>query len=192
MNIKNEKQIKRIAGGFEKHFRHFGYKKTVVDEVAAELGVSKKTIYHYFLSKEEIFTYIIREKANARRAKVEKAIASLSSPMEKLQTMTRINFHEFRKLRKKRVEVLKETPQQNIAAGVFRKTFFSLLTEIIHEGIAMGDFETCDTEMTARFIQAMVQETMEDIYHDADARPEEHLMCAMEKILQKPCDKTMH
>ncbi len=182
--------MNRIAGGFEKHFRHFGYKKTLVDEVAAEMGVSKKTIYQCFGSKEEIFSYIIREKARARRAKVEKAIAPLSSPMEKLEMMTRINLEEFRKLRRKRIRVIKESAQQNLAAGIFRQTFFSLLRDIINEGVEQGEFECCNTEKTGRFIQAMVQEAMEDIRHDADAQPDDDLICAIVKILSNPYNKT--
>ena len=35
-------------------FRHYGYKKTTVSEIAADLRISKKTLYAVYPSKEEI------------------------------------------------------------------------------------------------------------------------------------------
>ena len=49
----------QIADVFKKYFHHYGFKKTSVDEVAAELHISKKTIYSYFESKEAIFAELI-------------------------------------------------------------------------------------------------------------------------------------
>ena len=52
-------QKEEIATSFQKHFEHFGYKKTSVDDIARELKISKKTIYQHFNTKEEIFYYIV-------------------------------------------------------------------------------------------------------------------------------------
>ena len=35
-------------------FHQFGFKKVSMDEIAAKAGVTKKTIYMYFSSKEEL------------------------------------------------------------------------------------------------------------------------------------------
>lgn len=37
-------------------FKHYGYKKTSVDEIAGKLHISKKTIYELFSSKEELLS----------------------------------------------------------------------------------------------------------------------------------------
>ena len=42
-------------------FHQFGFKKVSMDEIAAKAGVTKKTIYMYFSSKEELLKYFIQE-----------------------------------------------------------------------------------------------------------------------------------
>src|SRR4030042_2050538 len=41
-------------------FRRFGYSKTTMEEIAADAGISKGTIYIYFRNKEDIFIELIR------------------------------------------------------------------------------------------------------------------------------------
>jgi AcrR family transcriptional regulator len=42
-------------------FHKYGFKKVSMDEIANEAGVTKKTIYMYFSSKEELLKYFILE-----------------------------------------------------------------------------------------------------------------------------------
>ncbi|MGD9101586.1 MAG: TetR/AcrR family transcriptional regulator, partial [Anaerolineae bacterium] len=57
----------QIADAFQKHFNHFGYKKTSVGDIARELKISKKTIYQHFSTKEEIFYYVVSRIARQYR-----------------------------------------------------------------------------------------------------------------------------
>lgn len=50
----------RIIQAAQKEFMQFGYTKVTVDEVAKVAGVSKKTIYQYFNSKEDIFWEVMK------------------------------------------------------------------------------------------------------------------------------------
>ena len=55
-----EKEIKeRILKQAEQLFLQFGYSKVTMDEIAANLGMSKKTLYKFFPSKEELVREII-------------------------------------------------------------------------------------------------------------------------------------
>ena len=53
-----EEQIIEAA---RKLFYQFGFKKVSMDEIAKEANVTKKTIYMYFGSKEELLKYFIEE-----------------------------------------------------------------------------------------------------------------------------------
>lgn len=178
-------QRERIAQAFENHFRHFGFKKTTVDDVAEEMSISKKTIYKYFRSKNEIFYYVISRKALTRRQMIESKISDMGSAWEKMETMIRINFQEFRKVHKKRMGHLDEQFRADIAAGAFRETFLNLVLDIIYEGKENGEFEVCDEEMTVAFIQAMIIEAVRIIRNDDKSAPEDILICNIRKILQK-------
>lgn len=61
MNI--EKPItskEKITQAAQREFMQFGYTKIIVDEIAKAAGVSKKTIYQYFNSKEDIFWEVMQ------------------------------------------------------------------------------------------------------------------------------------
>lgn len=42
-------------------FNKYGFKKVTMDEIAKQAGVTKRTVYAYFKSKEELFQCIINE-----------------------------------------------------------------------------------------------------------------------------------
>lgn len=57
-----EKEIReRILKKAEEMFVQFGYSKVTMDEVAAQLGMSKKTLYKFFPSKEHLIRSVIFE-----------------------------------------------------------------------------------------------------------------------------------
>ncbi len=49
----------RITQAAMEHFVKFGYSKATMDEIAESLGMSKKTLYQYFASKQELLQAII-------------------------------------------------------------------------------------------------------------------------------------
>lgn len=179
------KQVLRIAGAFEKSFRHYGFKKTTVDEVAAELGVSKKTIYQHFRSKEDIFRFIISRKANHRLEVVENEVENIETAWEKLETMITINLSEFRKIHSKKKRTTDNVLQSEMASRIFKKAFFGLLKKIVEEGIRKGEFEVCDTDTTVKYIQALISESMFWIVEDIQAQPDDKLICIVKRILSK-------
>ena len=66
--ILKEEQIIEVA---RELFHKFGFKKVSMDEIAREAGVTKKTIYRYFDSKEALLEYFIQEELQNMKAIVE-------------------------------------------------------------------------------------------------------------------------
>lgn len=62
---------KQIVDAARKLFYKFGFKKVSMDEIAREAGVTKKTVYTYFSSKEELFKYFIQEELDNMKKIVE-------------------------------------------------------------------------------------------------------------------------
>jgi AcrR family transcriptional regulator len=52
----------RIVGGARRHFLAHGFRTVTMDDVAVELGMSKKTLYAHFSSKIELVKAVIRDK----------------------------------------------------------------------------------------------------------------------------------
>lgn len=49
-----QENIERILEAAERLFRHYGYNKTTVADIARELGMSPANVYRFFASKEQI------------------------------------------------------------------------------------------------------------------------------------------
>src|SRR6187551_3710734 len=54
----------RIVQGAHKHFLSHGFRGVTMDDLAEELGMSKKTLYAHFRSKLELVGAVLRDKAD--------------------------------------------------------------------------------------------------------------------------------
>ena len=66
MNGNGQQDIKRdrILEAAYKRFLHYGYSKTTMNDVAADLSMSKALLYYYFCDKSEVYTAVMRKLAN--------------------------------------------------------------------------------------------------------------------------------
>jgi len=68
----------RIINAARNHFFAFGFRTVTMDDIAAELAMSKKTLYSHFRSKAELLQAAVIDKHQAIEADLER-IASQSS-----------------------------------------------------------------------------------------------------------------
>jgi TetR/AcrR family transcriptional repressor of mexJK operon len=70
-----------------------GYERTSVDAIAAEAGVSKRTVYNHYSDKEQLFTSVVhdayREQIGRFRRIRDAGLADLSDPESALITFAR-------------------------------------------------------------------------------------------------------
>ncbi|HTY09374.1 MAG TPA: TetR/AcrR family transcriptional regulator [Candidatus Edwardsbacteria bacterium] len=64
----------RIVQASSALFFSRGFAKVTVDEIAGQLGISKKTLYQHFASKDELLKAVVRGMINAVAAEVEALI----------------------------------------------------------------------------------------------------------------------
>jgi AcrR family transcriptional regulator len=87
MESEKRGQILSLA---KKRFERFGYNKTTVDEIANDAGVSKRTLYQEFESKEKILQELFMFEALSVRRAILNQIKRITDPSEKLQTYLRL------------------------------------------------------------------------------------------------------
>ncbi len=71
-------------------FAERGFKKVSIDELAAELGISKKTVYKLFPSKEEILREVVLCRMNELVGMFEKIQALKESSVNKIEAISGI------------------------------------------------------------------------------------------------------
>lgn len=74
----------------KKRFERFGFNKTTVEEIAGDAGISKRTLYQEFESKEKILEELFMFEALSVRTAILNQIKKITEPSEKLQTYIRL------------------------------------------------------------------------------------------------------
>ena len=127
-----EEQIIQTA---RKLFHQFGFKKVSMDEIAKEAGVTKKTIYSYFSSKEELLKYFIVEEIKNMKAIIEE--------VEKKD----IDF--FEKINQSIYKLLKYKKERNFLNIIAREA------EVLKNPVVIENLELIDEQ-----IQAYIKEKL--------------------------------
>ena len=73
-----------------RRFADFGFKKVTIDEIAAELGISKKTVYKFFSSKEELLREVVLLRMKLLLEAFEKIQSMKESSVDKIQAISEI------------------------------------------------------------------------------------------------------
>ena len=135
-------QIVDAAG---EHFRHYGYEKTTVSDLAKAIGFSKAYIYKFFDSKQAIGEAICAKTLSGVIATVEEAVAGASTPTEKFRRLfkflvsTHVTlFFSERKLFEVAAYAAGERwPSTRVYCDRIRE----IVRDIIREGRESGEFE---------------------------------------------------
>ena len=77
MSDRNKRDEKRdaIIQGAHAQFRIFGYRKTSMEDIARELGISRASLYSYFDNKDEIFRSVSLHLHEEALTAAEKSLA---------------------------------------------------------------------------------------------------------------------
>src|SRR5450432_1312072 len=76
-------------------FARQGYSDTVVDDIAAEAGIAKGTLYLYFPSKEQIYLAALLEDARKLDRLTRESMAAAATWHDKLRAYMEVKLHYF-------------------------------------------------------------------------------------------------
>src|SRR6478609_6220160 len=80
-------QTDRIIQGGEDLFLQAGIKSVTMDDIAKHLGMSKKTIYHFFSDKNDLVIALIRKKLQEDEDQINAIINSSANVIEEMINM---------------------------------------------------------------------------------------------------------
>lgn len=157
-----DERASRILDAARSRFERFGVKKTTMDEICRDVGISKKTLYEYFRTKQDLFiSTFIREALKSRDLAI-KYLSDIDDPLDQIRGVFRfaVNyqwresfmitvlkdedglFHLF----------LKDKYRLQVEEGVL-----SLIEGILQRGIDRGVFRPMDTHAVAYFLFKLFQ-----------------------------------
>ncbi len=151
-------QEKIIQHTEEKFFRD-GFYKTTMDEIASELRISKKTIYKYFPSKDDLVKAITRYFMNRMKKTVLPALNSDKNAIEKLGDLIKILTKTSEKISANRLEELKiHYPSIWNEIDRFRaEMMFGNISKVIDQGKKEGHFIDLPTNIIITVLVASVR-----------------------------------
>jgi AcrR family transcriptional regulator len=150
----------RILEEAVKLFYERGFTGTTLDDIAAELGVTKPFIYTHFRSKTDLLAALCKptielsleavarasELPGSPTARLHRAIVDFTQVVLSRQANIAIYFREEKNL----------APDALAGINALRKKFDRVLSNLLTEGVAVGEFDIGDVNLTALAIGGMI------------------------------------
>ncbi len=121
-----------------KLFAEKGYDATSIEEITANVGVAKGTLYYHFSSKEEIFGFLIEEGVKLLKNSIEIKTEKLENALDKIRAIVLIEIKVLVKYEDFMTIVLREIWGSGERSNLCKKHVFEyiqMIEEIVEEGI---------------------------------------------------------
>jgi len=154
-------QRPRILEKSARLFAQKGFEDTSINDIADEVDISKATIYHYFKSKDEIYTEIILDTLERLVEFSKGAINPADPPNRKVDSFMRAHARFFEENFWAFTAMLIgfggiRQASQRTRAIELRDQYEGTLRGIVREGIKAGEFRNVDPALAARAILSML------------------------------------
>ena len=151
---------KKILDAAEHRLWHYGFKKTTIDEIAADAGVGKGTVYLYFESKEDIALAIVTHFKLASLDEMRKiALETDAEPLDKLKLLLShpliMAYQRCLQSPAAQEIVLAVRPQIQERLWPYQEQEISLIATVIQDGNKQGIFSVADPLLTAKTLKTM-------------------------------------
>jgi AcrR family transcriptional regulator len=150
----------RILEEAVKLFYQRGFTGTTLDDIAAELGVTKPFIYTHFRSKTDLLAALCMPTIELSLEAVSRAAKGTGSPTERLYCAV-VDFTQVVLSRQANIAIYFRE-EKNLSPGALgeinalRKKFDRVLSKLLAEGAAAGEFDVKDVSLAALAIGGMI------------------------------------
>ncbi len=149
-----------ILNAAQTRFAQYGPGKVTMDEIAADIGMGKASLYYYFQTKEKLFEEVVRQEKNQffddMHAMMEKKVSS--SDMLRRYASKRIE--HFRNLANLRALVSQQHGDLKACSLELYKEFQKEEVKVLHEilllGKKRGEFGITNLQQSAEAIMQML------------------------------------
>jgi TetR/AcrR family transcriptional regulator, cholesterol catabolism regulator len=149
---KARERRREILMGAARAFAHGGYDATNMDQIAHECGLAKGHIYHYFRSKEEIFTEIRIDAVNRLIERLTAITASAPKDPElalrkAISAVIARIFDESESYERELVDPVSLSAENRKRIRTLGRRYEQMFANIVRKGIAQGIFVSGDPKL---------------------------------------------
>lgn len=164
------------------HFLDGGFEKTTVEAIAADMNMTKRTIYARYSSKDELFRAALRRCIETRAVPQEKIEATRTDDL--VQTLTNIAMQRISLLADEQglklqrlieIESFRFPEIFHIAYGLHSGPTMRFIRRLLDEETAAGRLEISDTELATTIFMGMVVGGPARFITSGNALPEDEL-----------------
>ena len=142
-------------------FSRFGFKKTTVDEIADWAGISKRTMYEVFNSKEEILAELVMFEALTFRRHCKKEIKNLADMQDELRVFC-VLWRDYFEENKFLQQVLSDemgmfSPFLKNEIDLVEQGMKDMISKLLTEGMQKGAFRPLDLLSTIECILSLLR-----------------------------------
>jgi AcrR family transcriptional regulator len=187
----SQERVEQILNAATSVFARLGFNNARMDDIVAESGLSKGTLYWYFKSKDDLIKAILdgmfegelvhlRDLITSQGSVSERLIELTQRVIDDLQGMTDLLpiAYEFYSLAF-RQETVRQTLQ-----GYFR-SYIDILAPLIQQGIDRGEFQPVSSNQAAIAVSAIIEGTLLLWVADPETvNPNEHILTGVSILLE--------
>ncbi len=171
-------------------FSGYGYKKTTMEEIAQELGLTKGALYNYARNKEDLYQKTVAQALIKWQARVLEAVEEAGNPKDKFIALSNKAFkylaedHELRKILINDPNIFPMFPKEDPFLDI-NENSRNMLRAVLEEGVNAGVFRSLDLESATWLLFSIYKMFIIDTYVVSDPEATENLFKdAVDLVLQ--------
>lgn len=135
-------------------FMKFGISTLTVDEIADKIGVTKKTLYNYFESKQQMVESFLDYISMKQKTEISSVLSKNMNPIETLVAITKSIYNLSQTYHKRLEADIMPKYQENLQNIIFKRRgeLLDFISFNINKGVHLGLFENdLDVELTSKY-----------------------------------------
>ena len=150
-----------ILAAARRQFAHYGFSKATMDEIAADVGMAKPSLYYYYSTKEHLFTAVVSRELEQFVGDIETVLRKNTIWGQKLKEYIAIRVKLFRELVNLSQLGMNSVHEMKRVTGDLTKAFeqreMKFIQAILNGGVAAGEFAIADVHKTAKLMLHVLQ-----------------------------------
>lgn len=188
MEITTDEKTNVIVEAAAKRFAYYGFSKVTMDEIAADVGMAKASLYYYFPSKELLFKSVVQREQKIFFDKISAMIMSETAAGDKVNEYVRLRLEYFRELVNIGSIMVKKSTEGKAIFSSLVDSFLEreklFLTTIFTEGEKKGEFLFTDVHRTAELFLHILQGIRLRTINEAPYRLDDDRFEALQKEMK--------